>query len=67
MKKYNVITPGKENRRKKKKTVAAQLQYRMIPRPTEIEKVNKKVRKMKDMIERRRRTRRQRKQSEENT
>ena len=57
----------REARTVKNNTAAAQLQYHMIPRPTIIEKVNKKFRKTKDMIERRRMTRRRRKQSEENT
>ena len=46
---------------------AAVMQRYMTPRPTFIEKVNKKFRKMKDTIERRRMTRRRRKQSEEIT
>ena len=47
-------------------TAAAQLQHHMIPRPTVIEKVNKKLRKTKETLERRRRSRRRRKQSEDN-
>ena len=57
----------REARHIENETAAAQLQHHMIPRPTIIEKANKKRRKWKEVLEQRRRTRRQRKQSESNT
>ena len=57
----------REARHIENETAAAQMQHHMIPRPTIIEKANKKRRKWKEVLEQRRRTRRQRKQSESNT